>query len=368
MAISLSTANTSDPRIEARVLENEPQSLMQRVYNFVFSDSSLFWIGVGCVGVIASLALGYLITPIFLIGLIPSAIMIILGSIHYSSSSNPDQRIDDSNITRMEEGRDIPRIELPILGVPNQPATNCWAISLMLLILNTPSLENTILNHPNFQGEEYRAFRDFILAYRESQANGERLFTRVPIERIRIALHNLDPRGISLTGSEDFGTAFHIIWSDLPENHPCKTQMRQFIGDVDSDRYGHTHMLFYRSIQRTGFLERLREGCTDSAYRYVEPPQELMITILRHDGHRITEENVPVLEEFDFPEGVTLNGGDGHYVCKSFVRYVHAHYISYFKRNGIWFCCDDDRVTQLSQDQARDAFQKGLTYHYTKID
>ncbi|HRW58188.1 MAG TPA: ubiquitin carboxyl-terminal hydrolase family protein [Chlamydiales bacterium] len=62
---------------------------------------------------------------------------------------------------------------------------------------------------------------------------------------------------------------------------------------------------------------------------------------------------------------------DQHYRIESFI--VHeggataGHYTAYIKLNGLWYCCNDAQVTQISSDEALQVAQQASVYHLRKI-
>ena len=264
------------------------------------------------------------------------------------------------------EASEASRIELPPIGVPN-PNESCWLITLMQFILNTPSLEEAILNAPEVPGD-FEPFREFVRLYREDQRAGTRLFTRVPIQRIREVLHRLNPTYIPLQGAGDFQFALYVVSLYLPQTCPffCYGGRNR---DQLNPRW--RELIYFRNFQRLGFDGAILDNFNDHPEhpnRLLESPNELMISVLRHEGAQISVEPIPIHGEFHLPSSVTYDGSSSRYECDFFARWRNAHYLCYEKRNGIWYESDDDRVVQLNRAQAEDAMQRSLFFHYKKID
>ncbi|MFA6118937.1 MAG: ubiquitin carboxyl-terminal hydrolase family protein [Parachlamydiales bacterium] len=92
-------------------------------------------------------------------------------------------------------------------------------------------------------------------------------------------------------------------------------------------------------------------------------PKNLFLNIQRY----LINPQVSVDFEINIDKEHFEDKKDGKYTLDSFAVHTGFHYISYVLRNGVWFCCDDNWVETVSEDQAKKAARKAYILHYKKI-
>lgn len=115
-------------------------------------------------------------------------------------------------------------------------------------------------------------------------------------------------------------------------------------------------------------------------YRVLELPQELTLHLLRYDFNRVLRTYTPNYEVIAVDNDLIFRGELSPeeekvytYSLQSFVVHIGAspsggHYVTYFRKDNNWYCANDDKVTQVSNEDAVIARSEGYIYHFVKIN
>ncbi len=374
MSISALSLNSFDNRFYH--IPQARNAVEDRVHNYILD---LIWRGIGVAIAIASITAAFVVTPFAAFGLIPAALCFFVPEIFSMTSISEDMK-DDGIDGEVQE--DIEKTAIDPLGIPNEPRNNCWAAVLMQLILNIPTLEELIMEHPNYANARYDPFRDFITNYREKQRDLAGLARGVSIQTIREACCDLAP--LQFHRIPNFGAsldnAFDLIVDPrlIPDGSSLKTPMikRRLTGDFIREE-----MIMNLYIQSTAFErhaafdEALDEAFIDGTYsrKLRRAPEEFMFKVdrIRLDG-RVDTANHPIPSSFQIPEKFIEEGETAEYECNVFglrtgERVRSGHYIAYVKTENGWWKCNDGRVQHISDRRAKDAMQRASIFHFRKV-
>jgi len=98
--------------------------------------------------------------------------------------------------------------------------------------------------------------------------------------------------------------------------------------------------------------------------KYAFAPNDLFISLKRYNIN--PKVDVPLNMSMDAKYFETNQAAN--YELDGFTCHVdEIHYISYVKKNGIWFVCNDNVVQQVSQATASDVAKKAYIVHYKKL-
>jgi len=98
--------------------------------------------------------------------------------------------------------------------------------------------------------------------------------------------------------------------------------------------------------------------------KYAFAPNDLFISLKRY----LVNPNVDVPFNMTMDRKYFETNQVANYELDGFTSHVSGiHYISYVKRNGIWFLCDDNSVHPVSQATAKNAARKAYIVHYKKL-
>ncbi len=282
-----------------------------------------------------------------------------------------------------------PGVHRPI-GVPNHSGKACWAICVMQLIMHVPSLEEAIMNAPEFAGDDYRVIKDFIQRYRASQDGGVAILPNFDMREIHQALAVLNPgidpdvgrngdarEGLAaLTqhladGSGVNNTIHEVTFSGGALDHPDAI-IPVCLANRDAKGFD--------GLFREYFFPEQGDHGVPRSRKFADDPREFIINMQRltydFSGGRLRVNKIR--DRIDIPEELVVDGdcyvndeGQKRYVCDFFIEHKNGvnngHYVCYVKQSDGWIRCDNNRVQMITEEQARDAMGVGYLYHFTKV-
>jgi ubiquitin C-terminal hydrolase len=93
-------------------------------------------------------------------------------------------------------------------------------------------------------------------------------------------------------------------------------------------------------------------------------PNNLFFNIQRY----FTNPDINVPFELYLGEKYFEKAESANYNLEGFARNINnMHYMSYIKKNGVWFLCDDNHVKPISEAEAQDAAKTAYVLQYKKI-
>jgi|GEM_PF-4883051 len=350
-------------------------------------DEKIFTLVVGQIipaiatgALIACIVCSFIVNPLFAIGAVAAFVIGFLG-VAATYTNEEDAASAAEQVTRVF----VP----PPPFEPNQPVgiqnggNNCWANAALQLVLNNPDLEEECRGDP--------AFANIFNAYRAAQ--GAQQYTCGYLGReARAVLHarepsNIDP-GRNMEDASDFfgimlggidqrqvvrGQPFYRLWQSI-NREPPRAAPEPFIGLQMVDGVP------FQGIFNSYFNYATAEG---HLVRKVFPtaPQTLVIQIKRfehhyhNDGSTAPRKNTRSLDiplEMNVAANISQDGLPAHYECTGFIEHRGesvngGHYVSYLKREGKWWLCDDSCVRQVTPSQVAIAKRNSYMISYRKV-
>ncbi|MCX6991158.1 MAG: ubiquitin carboxyl-terminal hydrolase family protein [Chlamydiae bacterium] len=347
-------------------------------------DEKIFTLVVGQIipaiatgALIACIVFSFTVNPLFAIGAVAAFVIGFLGvAATYTDESE-------------ESAAPVMRVAVPPPPFePNQPVgisnggNNCWANAALQLVLNNPELEAACRVDP--------VFAEMFTRYRAAQGAQQYQCGYLGREA-RAVLHarngDIDAGFRQEDASEFFGTmlggnderqavrgqVFYRLQQSTA-GRPFVDAYEPFIGLQMQDTVPFLDMF------NSFFNYATAEG---EPVRKVFPiaPQTLVIQLKRFehylngDGSATPRKNARPLDiplEMDVAAGISRDGVAAHYECTGFI--VHrgegvngGHYISYVKREGKWWLCDDSTVREATPAQVAAAKRNSYMISYGKV-
>lgn len=356
---------------EQQASPEEGPSLIQRVCDFVFSNNSIFWIGVGGGGAVTFFALGIWVHPIAFIGVIPCAMLAIFGAINYFGVDDApadfiprDQTTIDADLA--DSLTDAALSVAPILRIPVS-RENSWAASVMHYILHIPSLEQAVSS-----AIEMEPLRNFISAYREYQALENQSISEESIELVIQNLCQLESNlwgHFSLDevrGRIDFSVAMQHIMDGLPLDHA----LNDFWNFSQYDDLEDPWVSWYGSISpslilQRGFLYALSRHFPSNLRPFEIAPREFVLRAAPSELHLREGVRIPFPETFEMPSIMLQNPQPIYYECDAFIKSEGGLFSIYMKKQNGWWCCrGGEDAYLLSCETLQEEIQKGQFHHY----
>jgi len=114
-------------------------------------------------------------------------------------------------------------------------------------------------------------------------------------------------------------------------------------------------------------------------------PDDLLIKVRRFNLQdvatpqgQIVQQRVKISDPVEMPQELVLEGrfansnANQHYTCDAFIEHrgtslQGGHYVAYVKRNGLWWLCNDSRISQVNESEAFDAMNRAYFFHFRKL-
>lgn len=206
-----------------------------------------------------------------------------------------NQQSDIRNTSRID-----PHVFVEPIGI-NNTSKNCWCISVLQILCNTPLYDYIMSSDSNLQKTFPKLF-EFIKTYRERSESSEQLGRK--LEEIRIELNKHLGNGFLASENEE-------------------ADAKQFITEL----FEKLNLDYYI----TGFTQSRNEQIKDSIITLQEP-------CIFIEPHNISTRDLDIDEIFD----------SSSYELVGVLRTEPAHYSSLVKaNNGYWYKCNDGNVSKL---------------------
>jgi hypothetical protein len=349
-------------------------------------DQKIFTLVVGQIipaiatgALIACIVCSFIVNPLFAIGSVAAFVIGFLGV-----AATYTNQVDFASGTEQVTGAFV---RLPPFE-PNQPVgiqnggNNCWANAALQLVLNNPELEAQCAADPTFANifGRYRAAQraqQYQCGYLGREARAV-LHAREPdIDPLQSMEDVSDFFGIMLGGIDQRqavrGRPFHSLQQSIA-GRAFQSAPEPFIGLQMVDGVP------FQGIFNSFFNYSTAEGqSVRKVFRTV--PQTLLIQIKRfghhyhNDGSTVPRKNTRALDiplEMDVGADLSRDRSPARYECTGFIEHRGGavnggHYISYVKRQGKWWLCDDGSVREVTAAQVADAKRNSYMISYRKI-
>ncbi len=150
---------------------------------------------------------------------------------------------------------------------------------------------------------------------------------------------------------------------------PTTIDPRSFI-QLDVIRQANFEQLFHR------FFDEVTDRGLRKQLFFPNAPNDLLIQVGRvyRDANGLEAKHsglVHAPERMALPGQFVRSGQGSQYECDAFL--VHqgslassGHYVAYIKVAGVWWCCSDTNVQEVSSSQAQSALGESYILHYAK--
>lgn len=262
------------------------------------------------------------------------------------------------------------------IGIQN-PGNQCWSNSVVQLLMNNQSIRQ--------RSERLAPLRAVFDSYRTDEQARNPVSQRLDgteLMRILADLTNGDQISYDFR-QEDPSTAFELLLGSTTGN-PYQFLQQQ----VDGRRTVQIRepftsldlvdgMNFYQSFDSA--FDSLDEYNQRITIKFINAPDTLMIKSKRFKYEQSHEGLIPVKinRPLDIPlelvlnNAKTLDGAARTYECSGFI--VHrgdsvesGHYISYVKKSGVWWCCNDDYIRRVNLSEVLQAKKHSYIATYAK--
>src|SRR5579862_1311767 len=108
--------------------------------------------------------------------------------------------------------------------------------------------------------------------------------------------------------------------------------------------------------------------------RFNALPQMIAVNLLRYQAYMTNpgdptslqrvhiQDPVEGLNALTLPQGASFSDTQVRYICQAFIVHIGGfdggHYIGYVKKDGKWWCCNDHRITEVSEQEALEQMKK----------
>jgi len=109
--------------------------------------------------------------------------------------------------------------------------------------------------------------------------------------------------------------------------------------------------------------------------RFINIPHTIAVKLNRIYGHatnpadptsfqrNLIEDPVEGMDVLTLPQGASLSSVQARYFCKAFILHLgpsldSGHYIACVKKDGKWWLCDDQKVSEISEEKAMEQMKK----------
>src|SRR5579862_2203536 len=325
-------------------------------------------------GMLASVACAFFFGAVTILGSIPSAGLFALG--HFLVKRNIPK--SDSFIFSHPALNWL----VPKTFVPGQPvglinsSTHCWSNAAFQCVNHIPALreraaripelaqlinqyqqmQNTARSQSNLSGENLNTFLVGAMRLQETgqiSADNRHADASVFFEWLfgQHPLHQF----LSVVTRPDGSLAYpppgeDLIKLQLTPNTPVNAQtlFNQFF---DYNTEGTRHQLRFTALPETIAVKLNR------AYGVTTNPADPTSFQRVH-----IQDPVEGLNVLTLPQGAFFSDTQVYYVCQAFI--VHfggfegGHYIGYVKKDGKWWCCNDHRIAEVSEQEAMEQIKK----------
>ena len=281
-----------------------------------------------------------------------------------------------SHICAVGNHESIQFIDSQPIGIQN-PLNQCWSNSVLQLLMNNPSIRQR-----SERLVPIRAIFDRYRADERARNPISQFLNGTELQRILADLTNGEQISYDFR-QEDPSTAFELLLGQSTGN-PYQVLQQQIDGrrpiqirepftslDLVNGRN------FYKSFD--SIFDSKDEYNQRIIKKFINAPDTLMIKLQRFKFEQSEEGLKPVKinRAFDIPLELVLNGSktlDGApriYECSGFIVHLgdsieSGHYISYVKKRGVWWCCNDDYIRRVNLSEVLNAKKHSYIVTYAK--
>ncbi len=340
----------------------------------------------------AVVVLSFTITPTVLLGLVPTLLSGIAGSLLVSSAP--------AIAWELTQLLYIPRAFVPgqPVGIENADGLSCWLAAALQMMANSASIHTRLRALPDVMVGPLNAqqrLRDlypasplnqFLDCYQMTRDSAQRVASNIDVLGIRNYLSVLTNGEIAPGDTqEDAAAALEAVFGPMAL-HPLR---QAYNGGAPRDRPEATiqvamsppaathrpnfHEMFlnyFNYIDDQGGRFRLQFQTAPNAM-VVQLKRFLQADVAgRFQGVK-NSDLVDIPSQLDLSPDLIEDGSQGSYKCDMFVVHLgtvnSGHYYTMVKAAGLWWMCDGSRVQEVTERQALAELPSAYLVHYTKI-
>ncbi len=255
------------------------------------------------------------------------------------------------------------------IGINNASA-NCWANAALQLILASPGLCEHLRQNRS------PVFGNAIKNYQKAQSNREHIASNIDSQKIREWLAEKIQFSHSAEDQEDAHEALSYI---MRTYQGTKIEVRRTRGSRSNETWPILTLHLAHHQQRKSFEELVERNFLSfqdprggGTRRLKTCPSELFFHLSRFDrhGNKIAD-RIKLTPSFKLSSRWTTNGTSANYSCQAFIQHEGSsadsgHYVCYVKRQGLWWRCDDDAITQVSEGEAAQQLKRCYLCYFSR--
>lgn len=265
------------------------------------------------------------------------------------------------------------------VGLKNS-GNNCWINAGLQLIINSPDL----LERARAQ-EEVKLFLDryhTVLATQEDRQRGEEIDLGRELRRW-VRQYNPFVGQERVTSQEDPSELLEVLFEGVNSPHAGLVQSTRNVSNresrdtllsIDIRAVVDGDSTFQRAFDEF-FHRRTDRGVYQSFSFFGGPPLGLTVKAARFDANRRKiAGGLPGCDQLVL-SGANIQVDDHpdvNYSCDGFIVHkgntlLGGHYIAYVLKGGQWWCCNDSRISLVSNHEAVRVMEKeGYIFHYSQ--
>ncbi len=259
---------------------------------------------------------------------------------------------------------------------------NCWANTILQILVNAPSIAQTILRKRTDVGEE---LSPLLQTYYQAQIEEKEIAEGIDGQLLRQFSTQLSPhRGVM----EDPITALEGMLEKLEFNYNFRQE--RLFGDGtkrQSPVFRKEQMIqldlmsknrTFKDLIESFFLSQTDDGSL-LRLKFHKTPDDLLLHMRRfgqtEKGHvKVTDDVSRIPSYFDFDPKYVENGtGKVHYELMGAIIHQGSgldsgHYISLIKKPDHWYIVDDHLVREVDSKEAEALLKQAYLLHYRKAE
>ena len=271
--------------------------------------------------------------------------------------------------------------------VPGQPVglvnagENCWANASLQLLINSPNLLNSAA------AQRIPEIRQIAEAYTATQNQQGRVVQDADGQLLRNALSVVGQVSADYRIQQDVSEVFEYLFEDT---HCLYELERRIGGELSTTRREPMLALelgqnggedFNNTLLFNYFNSQDDRGVAHNL-KFLTPPNDLLIQLKRFYPSQDPSTNQFVCVKNVHPASVppnialrasySVDGQAANYDCDGFIVHLgkmlaSGHYVAYVKRpDNTWWCCDDQTVRQVTEEEACQMMRHGYIYHFSQ--
>lgn len=332
-----------------------------KIYTFLILGRVLQAIGVAAS--LAAVVGAFILGPVTLLALVPSVGTYVLGHFFVENNRMDTGAVETDFGDEFVQGKPV--------GLRNT-TNNCWINSFLQCVMHIPVLQDAAREVPELAPYVGKYLRQQNKAQRSSEFS----WGKLNADLVKV-IQRRGKNELSFGGQADVAPLFEWLFNTSGSMY----QMEQTVTnplDEDSSQTQIAVDMLRLGMDADGpndatellnaFFDHYTDEGTHCTKEFIAAPDTLVCQLQRYcykENKRTGALNrVQIKGPVEGIHDVTLDiaGEPVEYTCDAFI--VHkgsfggGHYIAYIKKDGQWWCCDDSRVSAVSNRAARQMMKR----------